>query len=293
MADVAWIGMGRMGLPMAQHLVKAGHTVRGFDVNPASMERAAEAGISASSSLQEAVGGADFVVTMLPDGADVLKAYGGPDGILANAKGGACLLDCSTISIDACARLHTMSQEAGCVFVDAPVSGGTMGAEAGTLTFMLGGDDEAVNTVRDLIQPMASHIFHTGGATTGQAAKICNNLILFINLASTAEGASLADRLGLDREVFWKLASVSSADSWPLRNWYPMPGVIPEAASSRGFDDPTFTARLAHKDVSLAVDEAKRVMSSATLGKVVQGFYQELIDSGRGEKDCSIVSELM
>lgn len=293
MALIGWIGLGRMGFPMALRLVKAGHGVRGFDLSEESLSRAAAAGIHPVGSVVEAVENCDFVFTMLPEGADVFSVYLGTQGILENAPTKAILIDSSTISMESCAKLHELSEAAGFSFVDAPVSGGTMGAEAATLTFMVGCRPEIFAKIRQVVEPMAGNIFHTGGATTGQAAKICNNLILFINLASTAEGAVLANRLGLDRKVFWELASVSSADSWPLRNWYPMPDAVPSAASSRGFDDPTFTVRLAHKDVSLAVEAAQGVGSSVRLGEMVQSLYEDLIESGFGEKDCSILSERM
>jgi len=293
MSRISWIGLGRMGLPMATHLVAAGHAVKGFDLSPDSMAQAESLGISPADSLADAVAEAEFVFTMLPQGADVIGVYSGADGILANAPAKAILVDSSTISIASCTELHQLTAAAGFNFVDAPVSGGTMGAEAGTLTFMVGGPEELFAKVSEPIALMSANIFHTGGPTMGQAAKICNNLILFINLASTAEGATLADRLGLDREVFWKIASVSSANSWPLRNWYPIPGVLPNAASSRGFTDPTFTARLAHKDVSLAVKAAQDLGVTLRMGEMVQAMYESLLDSGRGEKDCSVISELM
>lgn len=293
MNKVAWIGLGRMGLPMATHLVSAGHTVTGYDLSEDSLARAEAVGIRRALSIKEALADADIVFTMLPQGADVLDVYQGPDGILAHAETSSLLVDSSTISIAACSELHRITSEAGFRFLDAPVSGGTMGAEAGTLAFMVGGDEEAFGDASEVISTMSSNLFHTGGPTTGQVAKICNNLILFINLSATAEGAVLAERLGLDKQKFFKIASVSSADSWPLRNWYPIPDVVDTAASSRDFDSPTFTARLARKDVSLAVEAADDIGETLKLGQLVQGFYDELIEAGLGDKDCSIISRLM
>lgn len=293
MKKVAWIGLGRMGLPMATHLVEAGFHVTGHDLSPDSLERARTAGISPASTVRDAVAGADVVFTMLPQGADVLSVYTGSDGILAHAPASAVLVDSSTISIASCQELHSLAKDAGFRFVDAPVSGGTMGAEAGTLAFMVGGDEQAFTDLSPVIEPMSANIFHAGGATTGQVAKICNNLILFINLSATAEGAVLAERLGLDKQKFFEIASVSSADSWPLRNWYPVPDVVETAASSRNFESPTFTAQLARKDVSLAVEAADDIGQPVRLGRMIQGFYDELIDEGLGDKDCSIISRLM
>lgn len=293
MKKIAWIGLGRMGLPMATHLVTAGFSVTGFDLSEESLSKAQSGGIVSAKSIRHAVEGADVVFTMLPQGADVLDVYKSPEGILAHAQVSALLIDSSTISIAACSELHTLAAEGGFRFLDAPVSGGTMGAAAGTLAFMVGGDAEAFAEASTVIEPMAANIFHTGSPTTGQAAKICNNLILFINLAATAEGAVLAERLGLDKTKFFKIASVSSADSWPLRNWYPIPDVVESAASSRDFNSPTFTARLARKDVSLAVEAAQGINQTLRLGEIIQGFYDELIEDGLGEKDCSIISRLM
>ena len=293
MKKVAWIGLGRMGLPMATHLVDAGHSVTGYDLSEESLIKAEAVGIARAQTIKDAVAGADVVFTMLPQGADVLSVYKDPEGILAHATSSTLLVDSSTISIAACHELHSLAKESGFRFLDAPVSGGTVGAEGGTLAFMVGGDQEAFDDASPVIEPMAANIFHTGGPTTGQVAKICNNLILFINLSATAEGAVLAERLGLDKKKFFDIASVSSADSWPLRNWYPVPGVVETAASSRDFEAPTFTARLARKDVSLAVEAAHDIGETLRLGEMVQGFYDQLIDDGLGEKDCSIISRLM
>lgn len=293
MKKVAWIGLGRMGLPMATHLVNAGHSVTGYDLSEDSLIKAEAVGIARARTIKDAVAGADVVFTMLPQGADVLSVYKDPEGILAHATPSTLLIDSSTISIAACHELHSLAKVAGFRFLDAPVSGGTVGAEGGTLAFMVGGDQEAFDDASPVIEPMSANIFHTGGPTTGQVAKICNNLILFVNLSATAEGAVLAERLGLDKKKFFDIASVSSADSWPLRNWYPVPGVVETAASSRDFESPTFTARLARKDVSLAVEAAHDIGETLRLGEMVQGFYDELIDDGLGEKDCSIISRLM
>jgi 3-hydroxyisobutyrate dehydrogenase len=293
MKKVAWIGLGRMGLPMAGHLATAGFEVTGYDLSEDSIASAKNLGIVGAMSVKEAISGADIVFTMLPQGADVLGVYQDADGILAHAASSTLLVDSSTISIESCTELHALALEKGFSFLDAPVSGGTMGAEAANLAFMVGGEKAAFENASAVIRYMSSNIFHTGGPTTGQVAKICNNLILFINLAATAEGAVLAERLGLDKKTFFDIASVSSADSWPLRNWYPIPNVVEGAASSRNYEPPTFTARLARKDVSLAVEAAHNIDQRLKLGEMVQGFYDELIEDGLGEKDCSIISQLM
>jgi 3-hydroxyisobutyrate dehydrogenase len=292
MATVGWIGLGNMGGPMSANMVKAGHQVRGFDLNPEAMAAAAAAGVHTAANIAEAVGGVDVVFTMLPKGDHARSVYFGDDGVFARADAGTLLVDSSTVDIETARVLHGTAAENGFRFVDAPVSGGISGAQAATLTFMVGGEPDAVKDAGSYIEPMAKNVIPTGGATTGQAAKICNNLILLINLASTAEGALLADRLGLDKQVFWDIASVSSGDSWALRTWYPMPGVVPTAASNNDFA-PTFTAELAHKDVGLAVAAAKDAGVPLEMGEHAQQLYQRLLDAGYGRKDCSMIIKLM
>jgi 3-hydroxyisobutyrate dehydrogenase len=276
---------------MTANLVKAGHSVLGFDLNAEALDAAVAAGVTRAASIAEAVQGADVVFTMLPKGEHAKAVYFGDDGVLAHASTTTLLVDSSTIDIESAQALHDAAAGAGFRFVDAPVSGGITGAEAGTLTFMIGGEADAVADATAFITPMAANIIPTGGATTGQAAKICNNLMLFINLAATSEGAVLADRLGLDPQVFWDIASVSSGDSWPLRTWYPIAGVVPSAAVNRDFA-PTFTAELAHKDIGLAVAAAAATDTPLEIGKHVQQLFQRLMDQGQGGKDCSMIVKL-
>jgi len=292
MAVVAWIGLGHMGGPMTANMVKAGHTVRGFDLSTDALTAAVNNGVEAAGSIADAVAGADVVFTMLPKGDHVRAVYLGEDGILATAAPDTLLIDSSTIDIESARAVHDAAAAAGFRFVDAPVSGGMSGAAAGTLTFMIGGDAGAVADARTFITPMAANIIPTGAATTGQAAKICNNLMLFINLASTSEGAVLADRLGLDKQVFWDIASVSSGDSWALRTWHPLPGVVPTAASNHDFA-PTFTTDLANKDIGLALAAARGTDTPLALGEHVQQMFQQLIDAGQGGKDCSMIVSLV
>ena len=229
---------------------------------------------------------------MLPRGEHAVAVYLGEGGVLASASPGTLLVDSSTIDIESAQKLHDAATDAGFRFVDAPVSGGISGAQAGTLTFMIGGEADAVADASVFIEPMSANIIPTGGATTGQAAKICNNLMLFINLASTAEGAVLADRLGLDKQVFWNIASVSSGDSWALRTWYPIAGVVPASAANNDFA-PTFTAELANKDINLAIAAAKATDTPLEIGEHVQHLFQRLINADQGGKDCSMIVKLM
>ncbi|WP_434614130.1 3-hydroxyisobutyrate dehydrogenase [Arthrobacter sp. A5] len=292
MAVVAWIGLGHMGGPMTANMIKAGHEVRGFDLDAAALAAAVGHGVTPAPSIADAVDGADVAFTMLPKGDHVRTVYLGDGGILSSAAKETLLVDSSTIDIDSARAVHDAAADGAFRFVDAPVSGGMSGAQAGTLTFMIGGESVAVADASKYIEPMAANIIPTGAATTGQAAKICNNLMLFINLASTAEGAVLADRLGLDKQVFWNIASVSSGDSWALRTWYPLAGVVPTAASNKDFA-PTFTAELANKDISLAISAARSTGTPLEIGERVQQLFQRLIDADQGRKDCSMIVSLV
>jgi 3-hydroxyisobutyrate dehydrogenase len=292
MAIIGWIGLGHMGGPMTANLVKAGHSVRGFDLNAEALDAAVSAGVSRATSIADAVVGADVVFTMLPQGDHARAVYFGDDGVFAHADTKTLLVESSTIDIESSQALHDAANAAGFRFVDAPVSGGITGAEKGTLTFMIGGAADAVSDATTFIEPMAANIIPTGGATTGQAAKICNNLMLFINLAATAEAAVLAERLGLDKQVFWNIASVSSGDSWALRTWYPIAGVVPSAAVNRDFA-PTFTAQLANKDIGLAIAAAADTETPLEIGQHVQQLFQRLIEKGEGGKDCSMIVKLV
>ncbi len=264
----------------------------GSTSTPRPLPRPAPGESSPAGSIAEAVDGADVVFTMLPKGEHARAVYLGESGVLAHADTRTLLVDSSTIDIASAQALHDAAAAAGFRFVDAPVSGGMSGAKAATLTFMIGGEAGAVADATEYIRPMAANIIPTGGATTGQAAKICNNLMLFINLASTAEGAVLADRLGLDKQVFWDIASVSSGDSWALRTWYPVAGVVPTAASNNGFA-PTFTTELANKDIGLAISAARDTGTPLALGEHVQQLFQRLIDSGQSGMDCSAIVKLV
>ena len=292
MAVIAWIGLGNMGGSMSVNLAKAGHDVRGFDLNAEAVAAAEAGGVKPAGSIADAVDGADVVFTMLPKGEHARAVYLGEEGVLAHADTRTLLVDSSTIDIASAQALHDAAAAAGFRFVDAPVSGGMSGAKAATLTFMIGGEAGAVAEATEYIKPMAANIIPTGGATTGQAAKICNNLMLFINLASTAEGAVLADRLGLDKQVFWDIASVSSGDSWALRTWYPVAGVVPTAASNNDFA-PTFTTELANKDIGLAISAARDTGTPLEIGEHVQQLFQRLIDAGQSGMDCSAIVKLV
>ena len=279
MAIIGWVGLGNMGRPMAANLVKAGHTVQGFDVVEAAVTAAAEDGITPAKSIEEAVKGAEIVFTMLPKGEHARSVYLTEGGVLEVASKDTILVDSSTIDFDTARALHDAAREAGYVFLDAPVSGGVTGAAAGTLTFMVGAEDEDFEAAKKYIEPMAGNIFHAGGDAAGQAAKIVNNMMLAISAQGVVEGAVLADRFGLDPETFINIAKVSSGDSWPLRTWYPVPGVVDTAAANNGFK-PGFAVSLMRKDLGLALAGGESQGVPLDAAQLVADKLDKLIDEG-------------
>ena len=288
MANIGWIGLGNMGRPMTKNLVAAGHAVTGFDVVEAAVTAAAEDGITPAGSIAEAVAGADIVFTMLPKGEHARSVYLDSGGVLESAQTSTLLVDSSTIDFDSARELHRQASDRGFRFIDGPVSGGVGGAQAGTLTFMLGGADDAIADAKPVIEAMAGNIFHAGGEAAGQAAKIVNNMQLAISLQGVVEGAVLAQRFGLDPKVFFDIASVSSGDSWPLRNWYPVPGVVESSPSEREFAA-GFSAMLMHKDVGLALAGGESQGVDLPAATLVHEKLQQLIDDGWGDADTSIL----
>ncbi len=279
MAIIGWVGLGNMGRPMAANLVKAGHTVQGFDVVEAAVTAAAEDGITPAKSIEEAVNGAEIVFTMLPKGEHARSVYLTEGGVLEVASKDTILVDSSTIDFDTARALHDAAREAGYVFLDAPVSGGVTGAAAGTLTFMVGAEDEDFEAAKKYIEPMAGNIFHAGGDAAGQAAKIVNNMMLAVSAQGVVEGAVLADRFGLDPETFINIAKVSSGDSWPLRTWYPVPGVVDTAAANNGFK-PGFAVSLMRKDLGLALAGGESQGVPLDAAQLVADKLDKLIDEG-------------
>lgn len=287
MTTVAFIGLGNMGLPMAKNLKAAGVSVRGFDVAQPCVDAAKEAGIDVVGSAIEAAQGADVIITMLPKGEHVRSVYI-DGGLLDAATPEQLIIDSSTIDIATCREVHDAAAAKGLHFVDAPVSGGISGAAAGTLTFMVGGAAQDVERARGVIEPMAGNIFATGGPTTGEAAKIVNNMMLFISTQATAEGSVLARKLGLDAEVFHAIAGVSSGNSWALQTWYPVPGVTETAAANKDFT-PGFRTDLALKDAGLALAAAADHGLDLPAAKVVEQRFREACDGSGGDLDCTVI----
>ena len=289
---VAWIGLGNMGGPMAANLAAAGHQVTGFDLSDSATRIAAENGVRVARSVAETVREADIVFTMLPAGSHVKAVMSGPDGVMAHLRPGSLVVDSSTIDIDTAHELHELLTGRGFRFLDAPVSGGIFGAQAGTLTFMIGGSEVDLDDARALINVMAGRVFHAGGPGAGQSAKIANNMMMAINLAGLCEGAVLADRLGLDPKTFFEIAGVSSGDSWALRTWYPIPGVVETAGVNRDFTG-GFLTDLALKDVRLAVAAGVTTGTDLPFATLVARKLEELSDLGYGGRDCTSLVRLV
>ena len=263
MATIGFIGLGNMGLHMAANLVKAGHTVRGFDIVAANLDAAKAKGVEAAASANEAAKECDAVVTMLPVGKHVIEVYSG--GILEAATKGTVFIDSSTIDVAAASQAHEMAAAAGMPSVDAPVSGGVGGAEAGTLTFMVGGTDEAYEKAKPIIEGMAGKIVMCGAAGAGQAAKICNNMIMAVSMIGACEGFVLAEKLGLSHQALFDVVSTSSGSCWSVNNYCPVPGPVPTSPANNNFE-PGFMTGLMAKDLMLSQEAALQTGASTPMG---------------------------
>ena len=288
---IAWIGLGNMGLPMASNLQSSGLDVVAFDVSPAALEAASQAGISATGNARDAVAGADIIVTMLPAGSFVLDVLGNGD-VVAASSDGALFIDCSTTSVADAHAIRDLVTGHGRRFLDAPVSGGTAGAKAGTLTFMVGAQLADLERSRPILQAMGSRIFHAGDIGSGQTAKIINNLLLAVNTQALCEAANIASGLGLDHKVLLDIATASSGDSWALRQYYPVAGVVETAPSNRAFQN-GFATRLMLKDLRLALAAADQAGCSAPSGELVERQLVQLMERGLENEDFSRLVDLV
>jgi 3-hydroxyisobutyrate dehydrogenase len=290
MARIAFIGLGHMGGGMAPNLVKAGHEVRAFDLSEEALARAAEQGCVRAGSTEEAVKDAEVVITMLPAGSHVLDVY--RNHVFGNAPTSALLIDCSTIDV---ASARTAEEEAaakGYEMVDAPVSGGIAAAAGGTLAFMVGGSDEAFAKAKPILEPMAKAVIHAGGAGAGQAAKICNNMILGATMAVTCEGFVLAQKLGLDPQVFFDISSQASGQSWSMTSYCPVPGVGPKTPADNNYEG-GFAAALMLKDLKLAMEAAEKVGLELEMGEEAEEEYEKFVEMGGGGKDFSGIIKMI
>ena len=284
MARIAFIGLGHMGGGMAPNLAKAGHEVRAFDLVPDAVQHAVDGGCTAAASAGDAVRDADVVITMLPAAKHVRAVY--HDDVAPNARPGTLLIDCSTIDVASAREVGEGLQKLGFDFLDAPVSGGIAAAAGGSLTFMVGGSDAQFERARPFIEPMAKAVIHAGQLGAGQAAKICNNMILGATMAATCEAFVLARKLGLDLQTFFDISSKASGQSWSMTSYAPVPGVGPETPADHDYEG-GFAAALMLKDLKLAADAARSVGAYTPMGGEAEELYQRFVDRGGGSKDFS------
>ena len=285
MTTIAFIGLGNMGNPMAVNLVKAGHRVQGFDLMPENLSIARDNGVVAEDGAPGAVDGAEVVITMLPAGKHVVDVY---HDVAPLAGAGTLFIDCSTVDMESARKAHAIASEHGLRSIDAPVSGGTAGAAAGTLTFMAGGSKEAFALAEPVLQPMAGRVVHCGEAGAGQAAKICNNLILGVSMIAVGEAFVLAEKLGLSHQALYDVASASSGQCWSLTSYCPVPDLVPSSPANRGYR-PGFAAALMQKDLTLAQEAADLSGAFTPLGRMAAELYEMFNESGHGSEDFSAI----
>jgi 3-hydroxyisobutyrate dehydrogenase len=290
MAKVTFIGLGHMGGGMAPNLAKAGHEVRAFDLSEDALSRAAERGCTAATSAGEACADADAVVTMLPAGKHVADVFRGT--VFTAAPKTAILIDCSTIDVATAKTLADEAAFAGFTMVDAPVSGGIAAAEGGTLTFMVGGPEEGFERARPLLEAMGKAVIHAGGSGAGQAAKICNNMLLGATMAATCEAFVLAEKLGLKPQTFFDISSKASGQSWSMTSYCPVPGVGPETPADRGYEG-GFAAALMLKDLKLAMEAAQSAGAYTPMGGEAEELYERFVNLGGGNKDFSALIKMI
>jgi len=289
MTTIAFIGLGNMGNPMAANLVKAGHRVVGFDLVAANLDVARGNNVELAGDAGAAVKDADAVITMLPAGKHVLSVY---EDIVPKAKEGALFIDCSTVDVDSARKAHQIAAKRGLPSVDAPVSGGTAGAAAAKLTFMAGGSDEAFAKAEPILKPMAGRIVHCGGDGAGQAAKICNNMILGVSMIAVGEAFVLAEKLGLSYQALFDVASTSSGQCWSITSYCPVPGPVPTSPANRGYQ-PGFAAALMLKDLKLSQEAAQSSGAVTPLGAEATQLYALFNAQGNSGKDFSGIIEFL
>ncbi|OYT96473.1 MAG: 3-hydroxyisobutyrate dehydrogenase [Pseudomonas sp. PGPPP3] len=291
MTQIAFIGLGHMGLPMARNLLNAGHTLSVFDLVASAVNELAAQGARAASSAADAVSAAEVVISMLPASRHVEGLYLGDTGLLSVITPGSLVLECSTIAPEAARKVHQAAAARGIALLDAPVSGGTAGAAAGTLTFMVGGDAATLDRARPILANMGKNIFHAGPAGAGQVAKVCNNQLLAVHMIGTAEAMALGVANGLDPATLAEIMRQSSGGNWSLEKYNPWPGVMPNAPASKDYRD-GFAAELMAKDLGLAQEAAQTTASSTPMGALALQLYRLLLKQGQGKLDFSAVQKL-
>ena len=286
MTSIGFIGLGNMGGPMASNLISAGHAVAGFDVVASAVVRAVSNGVTAAASVANSAGECDVVITMLPAGEHVRQVYLGDDGVLASAAPRTLLIDCSTIDVATARDVNEAAASRGFEMLDAPVSGGVGGAESGTLTFMVGGAPAPFKRARPLLDIMGSNVFHTGGPGNGQAAKMCNNMILGISMIAVSEAFTLAEKAGLGAQTLFDVVSTASGQCWSLTSYCPVPGPVPTSPANQEYQA-GFTADMMLKDLRLAQKSAGLTGAATRLGAEAEAIYSRFCESGNGASDFS------
>lgn len=292
MTKIGFVGLGHMGLPMAINLVKAGHAVTGYDLDHSALERFSSIGGVAAHSLQDAAKEQDVIITMLQTGQQVMQVCHGVDGLLNKATPGSLFIDCSSIDVKTSREVQQFAKESHMLSVDAPVSGGVGGAAAGTLTIMVGGDDEAFAVAQPILQAMGQKIIHTGGTGSGQAAKICNNMILGISMIGVSEAFTLATKLGLSSHKLFEVVSNSSGQCWTVSKYIPVPGILENVPANNDYK-PGFAAAMMLKDLLLSQAAADSVQLDTPLGAKTTELYQHFVDQGSGGSDFSAIIKLI
>ena len=288
MAAIGFIGLGNMGLPMAENLVKSGNAVIGFDLNEGAVERLAAGGGRRAHAMPETCSNTEVIITMLPAGEQVRDVYLGTQGVLAAAPAQVLLIDCSTIDVDTARQVASAAEAKGLAMIDAPVSGGVAGAQAASLTFMVGGPRDAFDRARPLLEQMGKTIVHAGGAGNGQAAKICNNMILGVSMIVTSEAFLLAEKLGLDAQKLFDISSKSSGQCWSMTSYCPVPGPVPTSPANRGYQA-GFSAAMMLKDLRLAQDAARSAKTATPLGAAAAELYGSFTEQGHAGEDFSAI----
>lgn len=289
MATIGFIGLGNMGGPMAANLAKAGHGVHAFDLSEEAMAGAVEAGCEATDSAVAAATDRDVVITMLPAGKHVVSVY---EEIGPVVLDGCLMIDCSTIDVESARQAHQIAREAGALSVDAPVSGGIMGAVNATLTFMAGGEDTALNAAEPILDPMGARVVRCGGESAGQAAKACNNMILAITMIGTCEAFEMGRRLGLEDQALFDVISTASGQSWSTTTYCPVPGPVPTSPANNDYK-PGFASQLMVKDLGLAQEAAQQTGTFTPLGEHALKLYEEFCESGHGGTDFSGIIRML
>jgi len=292
MARIGFIGLGNMGGPMAANLIRAGHSVHGHDRVDAALAALAAAGGIAAGSVAEAATGAEVVITMLPAGQHVREVFTAADGVFARTAPGALLIDCSTIDVATARDMAGQAGSRGFAMLDAPVSGGVSGASAGTLTFMVGGTQAAFDRAQPVLATMGKTIVLAGDAGAGQAAKVCNNLMLGISMLGVSEAFALADKLGLSAQALFNISSTASGQCWALTSYCPVPGPVPASPANRDYQA-GFAAALMLKDLTLATDAVVATGAASVLGEHARAAYQRLQELGMGDKDFSVAARAL